>query len=175
MEGSLRAGNVHEDANDLLRDNAGKAYSYTTSSNYLGFHVGVGKEYKLRDGNLLDVYGKYFYNRRNSSDFMVDGDEYHLDAITSSVLRLGTRYTMKRDTWSLYGGIAYEHELDGKARGHVNGLDISAADTSGGSFRGEIGVTFRPDDSPLTLNLNLTGYAGKKKGLSGGLSAAWHF
>ena len=45
-----------------------------------------------------------------------------LDAVTGIVLRVGARYTMKRETWNFYGGLAYEHELDGKATGKADGL-----------------------------------------------------
>ncbi|WP_297967844.1 hypothetical protein [uncultured Anaerovibrio sp.] len=38
-----------------------------------------------------------------------------------------------------------------------------------------IGVTFKPDDkSNMTIDLNLTGYAGKKQGITGGFSAVFH-
>jgi len=52
---------------------------------------------------------------------------------------------------------------------------ISGADISGTSVRGEIGATFRPGEkSNVTLDLNLSGFAGKKQGLTGGLSAVFH-
>ncbi|MBQ7515009.1 MAG: hypothetical protein IJS96_01895 [Schwartzia sp.] len=91
--------------------------------------------------------------------------------MTSQVLRLGARYTVKRDKWSFYGGLAYEHELDGKATGKADGYAIEGADTSGGSLRGEIGATMKPgDNSPITLDLNLSAFAGKKRGFTGGVS-----
>ena len=42
---------------------------------------------------------------------------------------------------------ACEHEMDGKAKG---GVGIESADTSDGSFRGEIGATMKPDNYKLT-------------------------
>ena len=175
VEGSLRAGNVHDDTRNLLRD-AVQAYSYDTNECYFGFHLGVGKEIELKDGDAVDVYGKYFFNRRNGSDFTVNGDDYSLDSVKSSVLRVGARYTMKREKWNFYGGLAYEHELDGKAGGRVNGISIRSADIGGGSARLELGATMKSDaGSPWSLDLNMAGYAGKKKGVMGGVSVSFGF
>ena len=175
VEGSLRAGSIHDDARNVLRDGAGNPYSYETDAPYMGFHLGVGKEIPLSDGNAVDVYGKYFYNRRNSVDFNAGG-HYDLDAVTSSVIRVGARYIVKRDKWNFYAGAAYEHELDGKANGTADGVAIRGADISGGSFRGELGATMTPgENSPWKLDLNVTGFAGKKQGFTGGVSVAFMF
>ena len=175
IEGSLRAGSIHDDARNVLRDGFGNPYSYETNAPYMGFHLGVGKEIPLSDGNAVDVYGKYFYNRRNSVSFDAGG-HYDLDAVTSSVLRVGARYILKREKWNFYAGAAYEHEFDGKANGTADGVAIRGADTSGGSFRGEIGATMTPgENSPWSLDLNVTGFAGKKQGFTGGVSVAFMF
>ena len=50
VEGSLRAGTVHDDARNVLSDGAGNPYSYDTNANYFGGHVGVGKEIPLNNG-----------------------------------------------------------------------------------------------------------------------------
>ena len=176
VEGSLRAGTVHEDANNLLRDSMNNAYGYKTDTNYFGFHVGVGRELKLDKNSSLDVYAKYFYNRRNGTDFTVDGADYSLDAVTSSLVRVGTRYTERNDRWNFYGGLAYEYEMDGKATGRVNGLSIRGADIGGGRVRGEIGTFMRPSvDNPWGVDLNLTCFVGKKQGVMGSVSVAYTF
>ncbi|BAL83837.1 hypothetical protein SELR_21290 [Selenomonas ruminantium subsp. lactilytica TAM6421] len=175
VEGSFRAGNVREDAQNLLRDDT-RAYSYNTSATYYGFHLGVGKQLAVAKDSVVDVYGKYFYNHKNGVDFTVNGDQYKIDALTSQVARLGVRYTLKRDKWNFYGDLAYEHELDGKAKGRVNGATIRGTDTSGGSARLELGATLLPTEkSPWSLDLNATGFAGKKRGISGGVSLKYLF
>lgn len=109
-------------------------------------------------------------------DFNAAGDDYNLDAINSHIFRLGVRYTMKRDRWKFYGDLSYEHEFDGKAEGRVNGLTIRGADTSGGSARLELGATLTPsENSPWSLNFDVTGYAGKKQGIKGGVSLTYMF
>ena len=175
VEGSLRAGSIHDDANNVLRDAAGNPYSYTTDATYWGAHIGVGREIKLNKMAVLDLYAKYFYNHRGSVSFDAGG-HYDLGAVESSVLRVGTRYTVKQnDNINYYGGLAVEHEFCGRASGFADGVAIRGADISGTSVRGEIGAKFKPDEkSNVTLDLNLSGFAGKKQGLTGGLSAVFH-
>ena len=44
------------------------------------------------------------------------------------------------------------------------------------TMRGELGATMMPDEkSPWMLDFNLTGFAGKKRGFSGGVSLMWMF
>ena len=175
VEGSLRAGSVHDDAHDVLRDVNGTPYSYETNAPYWGAHIGVGKIIDLGSDHELDVYGKFYHNHRKGVSFNAGG-HYDLDAVNSDVLRIGARYTLKREKWNFYGGLAYEHELDGKASGTADGMKIRSADTSGASLRGELGVTFKPEkEGPLTLDFNVSGFAGKKRGVTGGVSVAWMF
>ena len=175
VEGSLRAGSIHDDAHNVLRDANGNPYSYTTDATYWGAHIGVGREIKLNKTAVLDLYAKYFYNHRGSVSFDAGG-HYDLGAVESSVLRVGTRYTVKQnDNINYYGGLAVEHEFCGRASGFADGVAIRGADISGTSVRGEIGATFRPGEkSNVTLDLNLSGFAGKKQGFTGGLSAVFH-
>ena len=176
VEGSLRAGTVHDDASSVLRDAAGNAYGYDTNTGYWGAHIGAGKEILLANGNTLDVYGKFFYNRRNGVSFTANKNNFDLDAVTSEVIRIGARYTMKREKWNFYGGLSYEHELDGKATGTMQGLEIRGADIKGGSARLELGATMKPDqNSPWSLDLNVAGFAGKKQGVTGGVSVSFTF
>lgn len=180
VEGSLRAGSIHGETNGVLRDAGDNPYSYENDAPYWGLHLGIGKEIELANGNTLDIYGKYFMNRRNGVDFTAGEGNYDLDALTSQILRVGARYTMKRDKWSYYGGLAYEHELDGKASGTVSNGVLSApirgTDPTGGSLRMELGATMQADEkSPWSLDLNLAGFAGKKRGFSGGVSVSFMF
>ncbi|KHM52516.1 hypothetical protein SAMN02745671_00104 [Anaerovibrio lipolyticus DSM 3074] len=175
VEGSLRGGSINDDGHNLLRDVNGVPYSYNVDTPYYGFHLGVGKKIPMKGGNTLDLFAKYFYNHRNSTSFDAGG-HYELDAITSQIIRVGARYTVKRDKWNYYGGLAYEHELDGKGGGWADGMAIRGVDTSGGSFRAELGATVIPnEDIPLTLDFNLVGFAGKKQGIFGGMGLKFNF
>ena len=175
IEGSLRAGSVHGETRSVMLDENDEPYNCDVDAPYWGAHIGVGKEITLAGGNTLDVYGKYFMNRRNSTSFDFGG-QYELDALTSQVIRIGARYTIKRAGWDFYGGLAYEHEFDGKATGTADGFAIRGTDPTGGSVRMELGATMQPDaKSPWKLDLNLSGFAGKKRGMTGGVSVAFMF
>jgi hypothetical protein len=176
VEGSLRAGSVHGETQSIMLDENDEPYNCDVDAPYLGAHIGVGKEIALKNGDSVDVYGKYFLNRRNSTSFDFGG-QYELDALTSKVLRVGARYTIKRGgRWNYYAGAAYEHEFDGKAAGTADGFAIRGTDPSGGSVRMELGATMEPDaKNPWKLDLNLSGFAGKKRGLTGGVSVAFMF
>ncbi len=176
VEGSLRAGSVHGETQSIMLDENDEPYNCELDAPYLGAHIGVGKEIALKSGDSVDVYGKYFLNRRNSTSFDFGG-QYELDALTSKVLRVGARYTIKRGgKWNYYAGAAYEHEFDGKASGTADGFAIRGTDPSGGSIRMELGATMEPDaKSPWKLDLNLSGFAGKKRGMTGGVSVAFMF
>ena len=175
VEGSFRAGTVHDDAKNVLHDDV-NTYSYDTNANYFGAHIGMGKEIEVANNNTVDVYGKFFFNRRNGVSFDAGPNRYDLDAVKSEILRVGARYTMKREKWNFYAGAAYEHEFGGEATGTVNGLPIRSADIKGSSVRAELGATMKPDkNSPWSLDLNVAGFAGKKQGVSGGISVSFMF
>lgn len=53
---------------------------------------------------------------------------------------------------------------------------IRGADISGGSARLELGATLQPTErSPWSLDLNVTGFAGKKRGVNGGVTMKYLF
>ena len=68
---------------------------------------------------------------------------------------------------------------NGTAEGNtviVKNATIRGADTSGGSARLELGATLTPsENSPWSLNFDVTGYAGKKQGVKGGVSLTYMF
>lgn len=79
------------------------------------------------------------------------------------------------DKWRWYGGLAYEYELGVEASGTADGVAIRGTSTKGGSLRAELGATINQPDSPWTVDLNLTAFAGKKRGLSGGVGLKYNF
>lgn len=174
-EGSLRAGRMTNDARNILRA-AGQTYGYNKSSNYWGFHLGAGRVLRYNNGRSLDVYGKYFYNRLNGFSFDAGG-RYDLDAVTTSLLRLGTRYNFwKQAGWTSYGGFAYEYEFGGEAGGFADGYAIRKADLGGSSAMFELGMKLQPDEnSPWGVDLNLTAHAGQRKGVMGGATVSYAF
>ena len=175
-EASIRAGRMHDTASNLLYDAVtGQGYGYDVHANYIGGHIGIGKVFNYRNGRSLDVYGKYFHMHRDGVSFEAEG-HYDLDGVTSSVLRVGARYGVTDKKWNWYGGLAYEHEFDGKATGRADGAEIRAASIRGGSVRAEIGLRLEATkSSPWRADINLAGFAGKHRGISGNIAVAYTF
>ena len=77
---------------------------------------------------------------------------------------------------SPYIGAAYEREFDGKARATTNGFDIPAPSIRGDTGIGEIGLTLTPSKNlPLSIDLGVQGYVGKRQGVTGSLQVKWTF
>ena len=174
-EVGVRLGRMSDKASDLLEDADGNRYGYDIHTNYYGAHLGFGKVFRYKGGRSLDVYGKYFYTKRDGADFEAGG-HYSLDSVKSSVLRVGARYGTSDKRWNWYGGLAYEYEFDGKSTGTADGRPIRAASIKGGSVRGEVGLRMEATQkNPWKADISLTGYAGKRRGIGGNVSVAYTF
>ena len=175
-EASVRLGRLNDTASNLLRDATGNGYGYDVHANYFGAHVGIGKIIHYKGGKSLDVYGKYFYTKRDGVDFTSGGNNYSLDSVASSILRVGARYGTTDKKWNWYGGLAYEYEFDGKSEGTVDGIAIRAASVKGGSVRGEIGLRMSATKTnPWQTDISIYGYGGKHRGFGGSVNVAYMF
>ena len=176
VEASFRLGRLSDNASNLMHDKAGNGYGYDVHANYFGAHVGVGKVFNYKGGKSLDVYGKFFYTKRDSVDFTVKDQPYHLDSVGSSLLRIGARYGSNDKKWNWYGGLAYEYEFDGEAKGTVAGKEIRAASIRGSSVRAELGMRMdATKDNPWQTDISIYGYGGKHRGFGGNVSVAYTF
>ncbi|MEX5285400.1 autotransporter outer membrane beta-barrel domain-containing protein [Selenomonas sputigena] len=162
---------------DYTGNIAGVDTSYDISHPYYGFHLGLGRVTKLKGGASVDTYLKYFYAHQNDADAtLATGETYKFDDVDSSRLRLGVRYTKGDSPESqVYAGIAWEYEFDGDARASYQGMDTPSPSLKGSSGVLELGARFAPKDSNVSYELNLNGWAGKRRGVSGGVSVNWTF
>ena len=178
-EASGRAGKTHNeyDSSDL-RDAAGRKADYDSSSPYYGLHFGTGYVWNINDAATLDLYGKYFWTRQQSDSVgLSTGEHLSFDDINSSRLRFGGRFAyILNEHVAPYIGAAWEHEFDGKARARTNGFDIDAPNLRGNTGIGELGLSLTPStDLPLTVDLGVQGYTGKREGVTGSLMVKWEF
>ncbi len=175
-EASVRMGRMSDSASNMLTDRLGNSYGYDVHANYVGGHVGFGKIYKVQKTKDLDVYGKFFYTRRNGVDFDAGGNHYSLDSVNSSLLRVGARYGSNDRKWNWYGGLAYEYEFGGESKGTVDGLAIRSASIKGASVRGEIGMRMEATKTnPWKVDIGIFGYGGKHRGFGGSVNVAYMF
>lgn len=174
-EASVRAGTLGNSMTDAVRDGDGNSYGFDSDSTYWGGHIGAGRLIQGSRGQW-DVYGKYFHSEIEGDAFLMGGDAYRFDDMTSDRLRLGARYTADTGrAWSFYGGAAYEYEFSGDSRMKAGPWEAREESLQGSSVFGEIGALMRDKDSPWSMDINLRGYTGEREGISGMLQLAYSF
>ncbi|MBQ0055180.1 MAG: autotransporter domain-containing protein, partial [Synergistaceae bacterium] len=144
---------------------------------YLGAHLGLGYKWSLKDNSNIDTYVKYLWNRQNSDSPVIDGEQFDLDAINSHRLRAGFRYNSKENENGVkfFGGLAYEYEFDGAAKGHMGEYALLEPDFKGGSGMAELGIKYHKANSPWKVELGVTGYTGKRDSIGANLNAWYEF
>lgn len=174
-----RAGKTHNkyDTSDL-RDARGRKADYDSDSPYYGLHLGTGYIWNINEKASLDLYGRYFWIRQEGDSVKLStGENLRFKDADSSRLRFGGRlaYTMNEHV-APYVGAAWEHEFDGKARATSNGFALDAPNLRGDTGLGELGLSLTPSaDLPLTIDLGVQGYAGKREGVTGSVQVKWEF
>ena len=176
-EGSLRAGRTKSDYNSDLRP--GLHVNYDSSATYWAAHLGVGKLVDIGHDNTLDYYGKYFYSHTGSDSTYLNGanETANFDAVNSHRIRLGARLTHAlNEKNKLYGGLAWQYEFNGDARAtySVSG-EAPSPSVKGSSGMIELGWQVKPGKSPMTIDLGVTGWVGKQRGITANLQANWTF
>jgi hypothetical protein len=176
-EGSLRAGRTKSDYNSDLRP--GLHVNYDSSATYWALHLGAGKLVDIGHSNTLDYYGKYFYSHTGSDSAFLNGanETANFDAVNSHRIRLGARLTHAlNEKNKIYGGLAWQYEFKGDARAtySVSG-EAPSPSVKGSSGMIELGWQVKPGKSPMTIDLGVTGWVGKQRGITANVQANWTF
>lgn len=177
VEASLRGGLADQDyhSGDLV---PGTNVSYSTHTNYVGAHLGVGKIWSLTNSLDLDTYVQYLWQRQSGSSVQLSsGESLVFGPVNSQRARLGSRLNEKfTESVSAYIGAAFEHEFDGNASATTNGLPMQSPSLKGSSAMVELGVNMRPlNDKAFVVGLGGQGYFGKKEGVVGTLQIGYKF
>ena len=169
VDGSLRVGRTKSDYTGLA--------TYDTTSTYYGVQVGAGKDFHVNESDTVGAYVRYAYaHTAGTSATLSSGETYDFDAVNSHRLRLGTRYTHGMTALGqFYAGLAWEYEFDGDARATSQGDSAPSPSLKGSSALLELGYRFAPQGSRMSYDLNLNGWQGKRKGVTGGASVKWAF
>ena len=179
-EGSLRAGRTKSDyGSDSARP--GNHVSYDSSATYWAAHLGAGKLFDMGHDNTLDVYGKYFYSHTGSDSTTIHigaaSEGVDFSAVNSHRLRIGTRLTHALNAKNkIYGGLAWQYEFNGDARAvySVSG-EAPSPSVKGSSGMLELGWQVKPGKSPMTIDLGVTGWVGKLRGIAANVQMNWTF
>ena len=174
IEGSVRGGRIKSDYAGIV---AKKATSYDISNPYYAIHLGMGKERKLRAGDSLETYLKYFYSHQSGTSAKLStGEDYNFDAVNSHRLRLGARYAHDMgENGRFYAGLAWDYEFEGEARATYQGMTTPSPSLKGASAMLELGYRFAPKDSRVSYDLNVSGWQGKREGFTGSVGVNWTF
>lgn len=171
LDGSFRIGKTSTDytGKDYL-DVAGNQAHYKSKVTYVSAHAGVGYMTPVNSVTDLDVSAKYLWSRQGSDSVSVGSDPVHFDAENSQRLRGMAKVLRKMSPeLTLTGGLGYEYEFDGKAKGTLYHMySIVSPSLKGGSGIGEIGLEYKPQNNQrLSLEAKLAGYVGQREGVSG--------
>jgi outer membrane autotransporter protein len=180
-EGSVRVGRAKSDyGSDNVVENS--HISYDSTATYWAAHLGAGKLVEIGHDNTLDYYGKYFYSHTggDSATIYRDGaefDEISFSGVNSNRLRVGARLTHAlNEKNKIYGGLAYQYEFSGSARATYREGAAPSPSVKGSSGLIELGWQVKPGKkSPMTLDLGVTGWVGKQRGVTANLQANWTF
>ncbi len=174
-EASLRAGNLQNELRNAVKGSDGLA-GYDIDTFYYGAHVGIGKVIpRGKDGDSIDVYGKFIYTHHDSENFKIDGDEFHFDSVDSERLRLGFRINeVQNNKLNMYYGAAWEYEFGGDADNTVIDYDLATPTLGGSTVIGEIGAHYKASDK-WSIDLNGRAYVGQREGFSGSVQANYAF
>jgi len=153
---------------------------YDSGTNYWAAHLGLGKAFQIDAKNTLDGYLKYFYSHQAGEDITVQFQNVEMDgrvrfdSVDSHRIRLGTRLTHKvNEKNRFYCGLAYQYEFGGDAQAHYGGNMTPSPSVKGSSSMMEIGWQVKPGVIPVTIDLGVTGWFGKQRGVTAGLQAIW--
>jgi autotransporter-associated beta strand protein len=178
-EASVRAGRIELDYKTRnLADSQGRLAAYKSESTYVGAHAGLGYLWKLNARTSLQAYGQYLWSQQGADSVrLTTGEPVKFKDVNSHRARVGA--TLRRDlsqSAKFHAGLAWEHEFDGKAKASIHGYRLDTPETTGSSGVLDVGLSFSPSPgSPLTLDINAQGYAGKRKGGTGGVRLNYNF
>jgi len=175
VEASAKLGRIKTDYKTVLPD--GTEASYDADRNYYGAHAGVGKIFEINDASDLDLYAKLFFTRVGKKQVEINSESILLKQSNSLRTKLGFKYSYELgQSLDLFGGLAYERELDGKARGLnlAYGTDIASPSMKGNTGIAEVGAKLK-NLGNFEAAAKFEGMVGKRKGLSAGLNLEYKF
>ena len=180
-EGSLRVGRTKSDyGSDSIVENG--HISYDSSATYWAAHLGAGMLKDIGHNNTLDYYGRYFYSHTGSDSTTIykngeDFDRVNFDGVNSNRIRVGARVTHAiNELNNIYGGLAYQYEFSGSARATYREGAAPSPGIKGSSGLIELGWQVKPGKkSPMEIDIGVTGWVGKQRGITANVQALWTF
>ncbi|ERL25110.1 outer membrane autotransporter barrel domain protein [Mitsuokella sp. oral taxon 131 str. W9106] len=174
-DASVHAGMARSDYRGQLYGN--RNTTYDMDSAYYAAHLGVGKNFRCGAGSTVGAYLRYLYsNQQGGEATLSSGETYDFGSVHSNRVRLGATYAhMGKRGGSVRAGLAWEYELSGSARASYAGYDTPSPSLRGGSAMLELGYRFAPKDGRVRYDFQVTGWQGRREGVSGSVQVNWAF
>lgn len=165
---------------------AGLNVDFDRTSNYWGAHLGAYGEFQASEKFKSRTFLNYFYDGRESEmhtasgSSEVAGAKFHLASFNSHRAQLGSvfEYAYTADLRP-YIALTYEYTFKADAKGRAadryGDLALNGIDLDGSTGIVSLGWTYQNEARDFEFDAGMNGYAGKRRGISAQLQAAWKF
>ena len=158
--------------------NIGGPVSYNESSTYAGASIGFGYMQKAGENGAFDTYLRYLYSHVNGGNATLSsGNHAHFRGVNSNRTVLGTRYVHELNTTTrAYAGAGWMQQYGCGAHGNVDGYTGPSPSLGGASGLFELGLQYMPAGGKgIGVDVNVTGWVGTQRGISGGIGLRYAF
>ena len=165
---------------------AGVKVDFDRTSNYWGAHLGAYGEFQASEKFKSRTFLNYFYDDRESEmhtasgSSEVAGAKFHFASFNSHRAQLGSvfEYAYTADLRP-YIALTYEYTFKADAKGRAadqyGDLALNGTDLEGNTGIVSLGWTYQNEARDFEFDAGMNGYAGKRRGISAQLQAAWKF
>ncbi|WP_337945175.1 autotransporter outer membrane beta-barrel domain-containing protein [Sutterella wadsworthensis] len=161
---------------------AGVKVDFDRTSNYWGAHLGAYGEFQASEKFKSRTFLNYFYDGRESEmhtasgSAEVAGAKFHFASFNSHRAQLGSvfEYAYTADLRP-YIALTYEYTFKADAKGRAADQYGDLADLEGSTGIVSLGWTYQNEARDFEFDAGMNGYAGKRRGISAQLQAAWKF
>ena len=165
---------------------AGVKVDFDRTSNYWGAHLGAYGEFQASGKFKSRTFLNYFYDGRESEvhtasgSSEVAGAKFHFASFNSHRAQLGSvfEYAYTADLRP-YIALTYEYTFKADAKGRAadqyGDLALDGTDLEGSTGIVSLGWTYQNEARDFEFDAGMNGYAGKRRGISAQLQAAWKF
>ncbi|TWO30770.1 autotransporter domain-containing protein, partial [Campylobacter lanienae] len=179
VEASFRYGrNYNRYENIHMNDGFGNHAKYHMNTNYIGYHLGAGYEFR-KDDKAIELYAKYLYTRLAGDEIEIMHIPYVFEAVESHRLLTGSRYKLDldpKDNFKItpYAGVALDYEFEGSGDVYAAGFAVDSPTLRGASTMLEAGVTI-DNNKGFSVDLGAFGHMGKRQGINGIANVKFEF
>ena len=162
---------------------AGVKVDFDRTSNYWGAHLGAYGEFQASEKFKSRTFLNYFYDDRESEmhtasgSSEVAGAKFHFASFNSHRAQL-FEYAYTADLRP-YIALTYEYTFKADAKGRAadqyGDLALNGTDLEGNTGIVSLGWTYQNEARDFEFDAGMNGYAGKRRGISAQLQAAWKF